>query len=238
LSTDRPDQTESAHTVPKGWVQVESNLLSFSRTYGGGERVQDTSLGDFLLKYGITHDTDLEIGWAPWLLHRDTDMAGFLQHESSGYGDVTLRVKTSLTGNDSGAYALAVLPWVTLPGASAGLGSGRWEYGVTINQELEIGGGWELGSSLFLAMTVTDERERYFEPAFTLALGHDLTERLAFYVETYQSWRSDGSRYLQSSFDGGLTYQVTPNLKFDAGVNWYYNGRQALNPFVGVSFRF
>ncbi|MCX6851295.1 MAG: transporter [Verrucomicrobia bacterium] len=182
LSTDRPDQTESAHTVPKGWFQVESNLVSFSRTYGMSEQAQDTSLCDFI--------------------------------------------------------SLAILPWVKAPTATTGFGNNAWEYGLTINQELDIGGGWELGSSIFLAMAVTDERQRYFEPAFTLAIGRDLTEKLAFYVETYQGWLNSEERYLQSSFDGGLTYLVTPDLKFDVGMNWFFNGNQTLNPFVGVSFRF
>ncbi|WP_395745031.1 transporter [Prosthecobacter sp.] len=239
LSTDRPDQTESACSVPKGWFQVESNLVSFSRTYGGDEHTQDTSLCDFLLKYGITHNTDVQIGWAPRLLHRAKDSDGFLTDKSSGRGDLSLRMKTNLVGNDSGPYALALLPWVKAPVATAGFGCACWEYGLTINQELDIGGGWELGSSLFLAMAATEERKHCFEPAFTLAVGRDLTEKLAFYVETYQGWlNDDGRRYLQSSFDGGLTYLVTPNLKFDAGINWFFNGRQTLNPFVGVSFRF
>ncbi|OYW75414.1 MAG: hypothetical protein B7Z37_13415 [Verrucomicrobia bacterium 12-59-8] len=123
LSTDRPDQTESAHTVPKGWFQVESNLVSFSRTYGEGEQAQDTSLCDFLLKYGITQNTDLQIGWAPGLLHRDKDSDGVLTDKSSGSGDVYLRMKTNLVGNDTGPYALAVLPWVKAPTATAGLGN-------------------------------------------------------------------------------------------------------------------
>ncbi len=238
LSTDRPDQTESALTVPKGWFQVESNLVSFSRTYGGGEQAQDTSVCDFIFKYGITHNTDLQFGWAPRLLHRDKDSDGFLANKSNGHGDIILRVKTNLLGNDSGPYAIALLPWVKAPTATSGFGNNSWEYGLTINQELDIGGGWELGSSIFLAMAVTDERERYFEPAITLVLGHDITERLAFYVETYQGWLNDGDGYLQSAFDGGLTYLVTPDMKLDAGMNWFFNGEQAINPFVGISFRF
>jgi len=27
-------------------------------------------------------------------------------------------------------------------------------------------------------------------------------------------------------------------VKLDIGVNWYFNGQQALNPFSGISFRF
>ena len=238
LSTDRPDQTESACSVPKGWFQIESNLVSFSRSYGAGEQAQDTSFCDFIFKYGITHKTDLQIGWAPRLLHRDKDTDGVLVGKNRGSGDVCLRMKTNLVGNDAGPYALAVLPWVKAPTATSGLGNQCWEYGLTINQELEIGDGWELGSSIFLAMAVTDERERCFEPAFTLALGRDLTEKLAFYVETYQGWLNDDGRYWQCSLDGGLTYLVTPDLKFDAGANWFFNGHRTLNPFVGVSFRF
>lgn len=239
LSTDRPDQTESACSVPKGWFQVESNLVSFSRSYGGVEQVQDTSLCDFLFKYGITENTDLQVGWAPRLLHREKDCDGFLTDKSNGRGDLSLRMKTNLIGNDGGPYAIALLPWVKAPVATQGMGCTSWEYGLTINQELDIGGGWELGSSIFLAMASTDTRDHCFEPAFTLAIGRDLTEKLGFYMETYQGWLDEeGGRYLQSSVDGGLTYLVTPNLKFDAGVNWFFNGHETLNPFVGVSFRF
>jgi len=28
LSTDRPDRTESPYSVPKGWLQIESDLVS------------------------------------------------------------------------------------------------------------------------------------------------------------------------------------------------------------------
>jgi len=238
LSTDRPDQTESAHTVPKGWFQIESNLISFTRTRQAGERSDETSFCDFIFKYGITHNTDLQIGWAPRVLHRSEDAESVLIGENSGSGDLYLRMKTNLIGNDDGPYALALLPWTKAPTASEGLGNQRWEYGLTINQEVDIGGGWEMGSSIFLSIAVTDHQTRYFEPAFTIAIGRDLTEKLGIYVETYQGYLTDEGRYWQSSLDGGFTYLVTPNLKFDVGVNWYYNAQEAINPFVGVSFRF
>ena len=87
-------------------------------------------------------------------------------------------------------------------------------------------------------MAVTDEQRRYFEPAFTLALGRDITERLGFYVETYQGWIYEDGRLWQSSFDGGFTYMVTPDVKLDIGANWFFNGQQSINPFAGISFRF
>ncbi len=238
LATDRPDQTETAHTVPKGWFQVESNLVSFNRTYHQTESAEITSLCDFLLKYGLAHNTDIEVGWYPQLRYHENDSNGVLIDKGSGSGDLLLRLKTNLTGNDTGIYALALLPWVKVPTAKGSLGNGSWEYGLTINQELDIGGGWELGSSLFLTMAATDERQRYFEPACTLALGRDLTQRLSFYVETYQGWLQDAERYWQSSFDGGLAFMVTPDVKLDIGMNWFFNGRQSLNPFAGISFRF
>ncbi len=238
LSTDRPDQTESAHTVPKGWFQVEANLLSFTRTLHQEGHVEDISLGDFLLKYGLTQNIDLEFGWQPRLLHREKDEDGNLVQVRHGSGDMLLRLKTNHLGNDAGAYALATLPWVKIPTASSGLGNDAWEYGLTVNQSLDIGGGWELGSSLFLTLAATEDQRHYFEPAFTLALGRDLTERLGFYIETYQGWLKDDTRYWQSSLDGGFTFMLTEDVKLDIGVNWYFNGQQALNPFSGISFRF
>ena len=81
---------------------------------------------DFLLKYGLTENIDLQVGWAPLLLRRDKDTDGVLAGKNSGHGDVFLRMKTSLVGNDSGAYALALLSWVKIPAASPGLGNECW----------------------------------------------------------------------------------------------------------------
>lgn len=238
MSTDRPDQTESAYTVPKGWFQMEANLFSFTRTLGQSGHTEEASWGDFLFKYGLTQKMDLELGWQPHLTSREKDAAGLLTQERQGRGDMLLRLKINHLGNDTGAYALATMPWVKIPTASSGLGNDTWEYGLTVNQSLDIGGGWELGSSLFLAMAAVGNQQHYFEPAFTLALGRDLTERLGFYIETYQGWHKDDSRYWQCSLDGGFTFMLTENVQFDIGVNWYFNGQKALNPFSGISFRF
>jgi hypothetical protein len=48
----------------------------------------------------------------------------------------------------------------------------------------------------------------------------------------------DEERYWLTSVDGGITFLITENLQFDAGVNWFFRGECAVNPFVGLSWRF
>lgn len=238
MTTDRPDQTEGAYTVPKGWFQIESGLFSHSSRLNTEERTEINNYAEVNLKYGIAQDVDLQAIWVPHVRHRHKDAGGQVIDEAEGHGDVFFRAKWNVVGNDEGAYALSLMPWVKAPVAEPTLGNDMWEFGLGINQAFDLGGGFSVGSSLFLNQAVNLDNDHYFEPTISAVLGWAATDRVGLYVEVFSAWRMDEERYLQTSLDGGITFLMTENLQFDAGVNWFFRGECAVNPFVGVSWRF
>src|SRR5512139_7825 len=66
LATDRPDRTESPFSVPRGWMQIEADLVSHGEFQRGDETLTLTSAGAFNLKYGLTHRMDAQLLFSPW----------------------------------------------------------------------------------------------------------------------------------------------------------------------------
>ena len=97
LSTDRPDTTESPHTVDAGHFQFEMELAAWSKD--GRER--ELSLGELNAKIGLDDCTDLQFV-LPFYTH--------VRGGDEGFGDVQIRLKHNLWGNDEGSTALAVMP--------------------------------------------------------------------------------------------------------------------------------
>lgn len=238
LSTDRPDQTEGAYTVPEGWFQIESGLFSHSSRLNTEERTEITNYSEMNFKYGLTADLDLQFIWVPHVRHRHKDAAGEVINEAWGHGDLFFRTKWNVIGNDEGAYALSLMPWVKAPVATFTLGNGKWEGGLGINQALDLGDGFSIGSSVFLNQAVDINNNAYFETTASAVLACSVTQRLSLYVEVFGAWRMDEERYWQTSCDGGVTFMLTEDIQLDAGVNWFFRGEQSVNPFTGISWRF
>ena len=89
------------------------------------------------------------------------------------------------------------------------------------------------------ALIVDDSRAmRLVMGRYLKELGYEVTDSLVVYGEIYGQNRVDTERYWQTSFDAGFMYSITPNVIFDAGANWFFRGDEAINPFVGLSWRF
>ena len=71
MSTDRPDQTEGAYTVPKGMYQFEFGLFNYARRLDTDNRSETFTWGEVNAKYGLTHDIDLQLIWQPYIQQRD-----------------------------------------------------------------------------------------------------------------------------------------------------------------------
>ena len=109
LSADRPDKTESAYTVDAGHFQVEMDLVAYSydhdRSGGNDTRTEAWAIAPMNLKLGLLNDVDLQLMIETYNQVRTEDqVAGTTEHQS-GFGDVTLRLKRNLWGNDGGRTA-------------------------------------------------------------------------------------------------------------------------------------
>jgi opacity protein-like surface antigen len=240
MSTDRPDQTEGAFTVPKGMFQFEFGFLNYSRRLDTDHRTENFTWGEVNAKYGLTNDLDFQLLWQPWTEQRfkgnpDQGEDGYFRE---GVNDLNVRLKWNLIGNDSGPFALALLPSIKVPTAKHRIGNDLWEGGLAIATEIDLGGGWSLGNTITGYVAGDSDDTLYFRPSATAVLGYDITEKLSCFVEIFAANQMDTERFWQTSLDAGIGYAITENMIFDAGAFWFFRGDEAINPFVGLSVRF
>ena len=91
MSTDRPDQTESAYTVDAGHFQVEMDLVGavFDRSGDIQTRGWGTSLN---LKAGLLNNVDIQFVLEPYVTVRQKDLQTDDADTVSGFGEFQTRV--------------------------------------------------------------------------------------------------------------------------------------------------
>lgn len=243
MSTDRPDQTESPHTVDAGHWQLETDLLNYTRDRdrsGGGEVLtRDLSVAALNLKYGLTSRMDLQLMIDPYVSSRVKDRVAGTADQVAGFGDITTRMKINFWGNDGGPTAFAIMPFVKWPLSASGIRNGRTEGGVIFILGYALPGGW--GSAVMTEVdSVSDGAGgRDTEWINSITFAHDLTAKLGGYVELFTVASNAPGTKWRGQFDVGLTYALTDNIQLDAGCNFgLTRSAPDFQPFVGFSRRF
>lgn len=243
LSTDRPDQTESAYTVDAGHWQVESDLLNHTRDHdrtGGGEvRTTDLSLAAFNLKVGLTNRVDLQLMIDPYVSSRVEDRIAGTTAKASGFGDITTRLKINLWGNDGGPTAFAVMPYVKWPSSASGVRNDQTEGGVILMLAYELPDGWSSTIMTGLDFVSDGAGGRDTEWINCITFAHALTDKLGGYIELFTVMGDAPGFKSQCQFDVGLTYTVSADIQLDLGCNFgVTKSAPDYQPFVGFSRRF
>lgn len=244
MVTDRPDKTESPYTVDAGHFQVEMDFVSHSRDHdtaeGANTRVQSYAVAPINFKLGLWNNVDLQLIVESWNKVKTEDrVAGNITHQS-GFGDVTPRLKFNVWGNDGGSTALALMPFAKIPCNQDGLGNPAFEGGLIVPLAVELPLGFSLGLMSEFDW-LRNEADTRHHPSFihSATLGHDLIGKLGGYLEFYSEVSTEPGAAWVGTFDFGLTYGLTDNIRLDAGLNLGVTpSADDLNPFVGLSFRF
>lgn len=232
MSTDRPDETESPFTVDAGHVQLEMDFASWTQDKADGVRTTTVGAGAFNVRLGLLNDIEAGIFVAPYV--RSAERPG---GTIAGFGDMTLRTKINLWGNDGGKTAGGLIFDVTLPTARRGLGS-AWASGdVIFPLAVTLGEGWDLG-----AMTGVQYQHRERGPGGTATwintatLGRELTKDVSCYVEL-TSAAGEGPH--AATFDAGVVWQCSASTQLDLGVNLGLSrAADDVTVFTGLSRRF
>ena len=238
LSTDRPDKTESAFTVPAGRWQVEADAFIFRLDEHGTDaaiaRTTAWSAGAVNLKLGITERLDLQFILPAWS-EQERKFTDGHRERARGWSDLAIRAKLNLFGNDRGAMAMALMPFLSLPTAGGAFGSHGVEGGLIVPFATKLGGGWDLGTMVEGDLRREDRRATFAGIA-SVTVSHDITERLGGYVEWWNEWTRPG---WASTFDVGLTFRITPSVQLDAGANFgLTRSADDLVVFTGISVRY
>jgi hypothetical protein len=218
FNTDRPDTTEGPFTVDAGHFQLELSFAEWTRDHDGGSTRDAWSVLPFNLRWGATPSHELDAILEPYGSER-TRAGGRTVDRTSGFGDLTLRGKWNLWGDDGGPSAFALLPYVTLPTAASGRDSGRVEGGLVLPLAFALPGDWDLATMLDVSVERNQANDGYAaDLVHSASLGHDLVEGVGAYVELAGFWSPSGDQPYRATFDTGVTWARGPNAQLDAGV--------------------
>ena len=247
MSTDRPDTTESPHTVDAGHIQLELSFIdwTYDRRNEDGVTTRSLAVAPVLIKFGLTNSIDLQIGLDPYTDTHIKDRATGDSDSHDGFGDTLLRVKFNIWGNDApdedfGGTSLAIMPYVSFPTATDGLGSDHTDWGIIIPLGLELPGEFGLGAMIEFdfSRSASDDRT-VVDLVHTLTLGHTLIGDLSGYIEYAGFANLNHDQRYRAYFDAGLTYALTPDLQLDTGLRiGLTQASDDIGLFVGMSYRF
>jgi Putative MetA-pathway of phenol degradation len=227
LSTDRPDTTESPHTVDAGHFQFEMEIANSTRN--GRER--EFSLGELNSKIGLGSSTDLQVVTPFYTRVRD---------EGEGFGDVEIRLKHNAWGNDDGPTALALMPFIKLPTANEDLGNDEFEGGLIVPFGFEGPAGWNCALMVEADFEADDDESGYHFVGLTSATtSRGLTESTGIFLELVSVLSAESSSDWEAYFNTGMTWAMKPTWQLDGGVRVGLTSASAdFTPFVGMSTKF
>ncbi len=232
FATDRPDKTESAYTIDAGHFQFETDVFTYTHDVDRFGNATESTVFNFVnAKVGLLNDLDVHV-----IVQSFTATSikphGMARQNVRGFGDITLRLKYNIIGNDAGIFALSCLPFVTIPtGVSSA--DARMEFGAAFPMAISLPKDFGLGAMVQLTRGDTADL------LGTIVLGHDLWGDFGGYVEFFGQRSFERGAPFVATVDGGITYAATPNWQLDAGVNvGVTEAADDINPFMGLSGRF
>jgi hypothetical protein len=242
MFTDRPDKTEAPFTVDGGHFQIEADILSFSHDQYNPDRtateVETVRIAPVNLKAGIGNNADVQLLIEPYQSTRTHDLTAGVVQKDSGTGDLQIRTKWNVWGNDGGTTAFAVMPYVKYPTRENQ--AGPVEGGAILPFAIDLPAGWSLGAMTECDVVHdADEDGHHLEFVNSITFGHNLFGSLAGYVEFYSAVSAESGSDWAGTVDVGLTYRLTEDIQLDAGVNLgVTRSADDVNPFIGMSWRF
>lgn len=240
LATDRPDKTESAYTVDAGHYQIEMDLLSYTYDRTDAETVKALAIAPINMKIGVLNNVDLQLIAESYNIQRTKDRSTNSSTRISGFGDLLLRCKTNLWGNDGGPTALAVMPFVKFPTNQNALGNDAVEGGVIFPFAMDLPNDWGFGAQAEVDHLQDSDASGYHQEFLnTVTVSHDIAGKLAGYVELFSNVSTEPGAKWIATFDLGFTYALTRDIQLDAGMNiGLTSAADDFNPFIGLSMRY
>ncbi len=244
FSPDRPGISQSAHTLDAGHFQLETDLFRLRREDEQMESRRNLLLADLTLKLGLTRGLDFHVNIQPMLRERvvpdATAQPGEPTKTDRHFGDVTLRLKQNLLGNDGSAlHVLALSGYVRLP-TGGPVGAGQPEFGLAIPYELDFSNSFDMEAQLEAESRwdrTSGRRETHLNQSLMADLRFGPAHKLEFFAEGAGFWNT-GQRTYQATLNVGPAFYAAPAVRFDAGVHIPLTQNPLTREvFAGVSWR-
>lgn len=240
ICTDRPTKATTTCTVPAGAIQLETDLVNWTRNTSDGVRTDTVLFTNPTLKYGVGKHTDVQVTFVPYESVRMRMDDGSVTTDR-GIGDLYFRAKQKLTV-DASKTQVAVVGFVKAPTAGSTRGNGHWEGGVVVPVNIPLPYQFTLTTSPELDVSADESmgNGNHLELANLVNLSHPVGKHATVYAElwTKESFepRMNSQQY---SADFAASYQITKTLQLDAAAYLGLNRETpGLQLYTGVSTRF
>ncbi len=209
MVTDRPDQTESAVTVPKGLFQLETGFL-----YQYDEiqllEIEDYVYNTSLLRYGLFENMELRFGFG-YMAQQYTNKSIDFGNTNRAWSPMNFGLKTHITQQNGWVPELALLTTLNLN--TAGDQVFGEEY---TGMNLRLAASHQLNDWLGLGYNAGAEWNGgqawpvYF---YSVAAGISLSGQLGCFAEVY-GYLPEFS-HPDHRMDAGFTFLILDNLQVD-----------------------
>jgi hypothetical protein len=248
MNSEEADKIANPFTVDAGHIQIEATLVDYFYANRQGtigpafsyNLSQDAFLWHPVIKLGLLNNVDFEV--EPTYHYVSTTQTGnsglfpySINRTRNDFGDVSLAVKWNLWGNDGGATALALNPYIAIPTQGER----------TVVGGLHIPFAWQLPwQQLVLKFSTTfaavEDQSGTLYMGFenALALEKNLTEELMVFCNLSTSVTTDSSADWVGYAGFGAAYTFSKNFQAYAGMRFGFEGAYDYNPYAGVTLRF
>lgn len=245
IITDRPDQSESAVTVPKGFIQIElGGVYEKDKTEHmfpllvPAKTTESISAPSALIRWGILNNIELRLGIETIFQKSDDGYSSTTQpyYEKwvSGIAPMEVGAKFRLFDEKNARPEAAFLASITIPVFDNAFKTQH------LGAELRLAMANTLSEKLSVSYNVGAEwdGEDNTNPTglYTLAFGVGIDKKLSMFAEIYGFVRNGVEP--DHRLDGGFTYLVSRNVQID--ISGGYGITEIAPDFfigAGVSFR-
>jgi hypothetical protein len=241
FTPDRPTKGFSVRTVDAGHIEIESDFVSTTYSKYLGITTRSFEAFDPNLKIGITNWADFEIQFNGLQSQQSFDSAtGAGVARGAGFGDVFLRTKVNLFGNDSGPVGLAIIPYLKVPSSVPVISNGAVEGGVIAPLALRLPQDY-----IVTLMTEVDELKnaddsrRYTNFVNLIGVSHPLPGVEGANAMVDSSAGTDPASPPIYTFDAGMNFRLDKHTILDVGLNLgLKKAAPKAQAYSGISVRF
>jgi hypothetical protein len=201
LIGDRPDQTESAFVIPKGYFQFEDGFIYENET----SNIQNISFSSMLLRYGLFENMELRFAKE----YNKTKISGL--DDVKGFSPFSVGAKIHVNKEKGWIPQIAFLGHINI--AKTGSKNYMQDYhsaqmAMTFNHTMNDS--WSIGYSLGVEFP---SDVNYSIGTYTLVSGFAITEKVGAFIEVY----GDFSKYMyaDNKVNAGVTYLLAPSFQID-----------------------
>ncbi|HUB26394.1 MAG TPA: transporter [Tepidisphaeraceae bacterium] len=248
MDTDRPNITNTPHTIDAGHVQIETGFVDYAYyrddSHGVNLRQDDFDFGQFNFRLGVLNDLELNAVINAYDLAETHDYLADTNFRAGSFGDTVIGGKLNIFGDDGDgspwSSALAIQPQFKIPTARDNVGNGKFEFLVQAPYYLYLPAGFGHGLQPGISHERNDLSDGYTTgfPA-SICLDRVVISNLDVYLEFACDPTTQTHTETDQTIDVGGTYPLNDNVVLDTGVNFGLNrASTTVEVLAGISVRF